>query len=243
MAEIGSAYNLGEAEGGELPQGQLMWSPRIGFNYDLTGNKTDVLRGGIGIFTSRVPFVWPGGAYANNGITIGGVDEDDIEADIIFNPDPNSQLTNESFTIPSGQVDLFSKDFRYPQVLRASLGYDKTFRNGWSGGIEGIYTKTLNNVFYQNVNSDPTIGFTWTGGPDDRQVFTRTSIDPAYTAIYLGTNTSEGYTYNFTVNAAKNFDFGLNFFAAYTFGNARSIFEGTSSQNSSQWRGAFTVNG
>ena len=93
------------------------------------------------------------------------------------------------------------------------------------------------------MNSDPTVAFTQTNGGDNRPVFTGQSIDPTYTAIYLGSNTSEGFAYNLTGTIAKNFPFGLNLFAAYSFGDSEAIFEGTSSQNSSQWRGAFTTDG
>lgn len=240
---IANSYDVSNAKGGDLPQGQIMVSPRLGFNYDLTEKKVGIIRGGIGIFTSRVPFVWPGGAYSNNGLNIGGVNENDLTDPIVFQPGLNDQYTNPNFTTPSGQIDLFADDFKYPQVLRTSLALDRTFGKGWTATVEGIFTKTLNNIFYQNVNSDPTVDFTWTGGPDNRQVFNRSSIDPTYSAIYLATNTSKGYSYNFTAQVAKKFDFGLDFFMAYTYGDSESIFEGTSSQNSSQWRGAFTVNG
>ena len=243
LKAIESKYDIKGAEGGKLPQGQIMLSPRVGFNYSMGENKSTVLRGGIGVFTSRIPFVWPGGAYNNNGLTIGGVNENNISDPIYFQPDISKQPTNPNFTIPSGQVDLFAKDFKYPQVLRGSFAIDQNFANGWFASLEGIFTKTLNNIYYQNINSDPTVDFKWTGTPDNRNVFTRTSIDPTYNAIYLATNTSEGSGMNITVSGGKNFDFGLNLYAAYTYGNSRAIFEGTSSQNSSQWRGAFTVNG
>jgi len=239
---LAANYDLQGAEGGQAPSGQLLVSPRLGFNY--IADEGTILRGGIGIFTSRVPFVWPGGMYTNNGLTVGGLTEDDLTS-VTFNPDPQSQPVNPSpdASDPSGQVDLFTKDFKYPQVLRASIGFDKSIGNGWSTTLEAMYTKTLNNVFYTNVNSDPTVAYNWSNGADDRPIFTRTSLDPTYTAIYLASNTSEGYSYNLTGSINKNFDSGLSLFAAYSYGDARSLFDGTSSQNSSQWRGTFTTDG
>lgn len=238
-----AAYPIAnDISGGSAPDGQLMFSPRVGFNYDMKGDRTSVLRGGIGIFTSRIPFVWPGAMFSNNGLTVGGLNEFDLGGAVDFIADPNKQPTNPDFTVPSGQVDLFVNDFKYPQVLRANLAYDKTLPGGWQVGLEGIYTKTLNNIVYTNVNSDPTVDFTFAGA-DNRPRYTRTSIDPQYSAIYVGHNTNEGYTYNFTASVAKDFDFGLNAFVAYTYGDAQAVNEGTSSQNSSQWRGQVNING
>ncbi|MCB0638965.1 MAG: hypothetical protein KDC54_20190, partial [Lewinella sp.] len=105
-------------------------------------------------------------------------------------------------------------------------------------------TKTLNNVLYTEVNSDPTVDFMWTNtGGDDRPVFTRSRIDNTYRAIYVGSNTNEGYTYNLTASFAKRFDFGLDASLSYTWGDAQAVNEGTSSQNSSQWRGQVSIDG
>jgi hypothetical protein len=236
-----AGYDLGGTKGGEAPSGQLMWSPRVGFNYDATEATT--IRGGLGIFTSRVPFVWPGGMYTNNGVTIGGLNENDLDGDILFVADPDKQYTNPDFVVPSGQVDLFTKDFKFPQLFRTSLAVDHNFGNGLSVTAEGIFSKNLNNVLYKNINDDPTVGFNWTNGGDTRPVFTRNSLDPTYSAIYLGENTSEGYSYTVTGSASKSFAFGLNATVAYSYGEAESLIEGTSSQNSSQWRGGFHVDG
>lgn len=227
---------------GQAPSGQLMFSPRLGFEYQIDGDRSSVLRGGVGIYTSRVPFVWPGAMFNNNGLTIGSLDERDIDGDVAFLPDPANQYVDPNFATPSGQVDLFVDDFKYPQVLRGNLAWDKSLANGWNVSLEGIYTKTLNNVLYQNVNSDNTVDFTWTGTPDNRPVFVGDDIDGDYSAIYVGHNTSQGYTYNVTGSVDKQFK---NFSArlSYTYGDARSINDGTSSQNSSQWRGQINTNG
>ena len=234
-------YDLEGTVGGEAPSGQLMFSPRIGANYQLSDKTT--IRGGLGIFTSRVPFVWPGGMYTNNGVTIGGLDERDIDGDVKFIADPQAQYTNPNVTIPAGQVDLFASNFKYPQVFRTSLAVDQEFGQGWNFSVEGMYTKTLNNVLYKNVNSDTEVAYNWTNGGDDRPIYTNSRIDDTYTAVYLGTNTNEGYAYNFTTKLDKVFSNGLNLMVAYSVGDAESLIEGTSSQNSSQWRGSFNVDG
>ncbi|MEZ4987490.1 MAG: carboxypeptidase regulatory-like domain-containing protein [Saprospiraceae bacterium] len=232
-----------DVEGGKSPDGQLMISPRVGFNYDFKNASSTVLRGGLGVFTSRIPFVWPGAMFNNNGLTLGGVNETNIAGDITFVPNIQEQYTNPNVRVPSGQVDLFVKDFKYPQVFRGNLALDTRLPGGINASFEGIFTKTLNNVLYTNINSSSDVSFKWTGTPDTRTVYTRRNIDNTYSAVYLVSNTNEGYSYTMTATFAKDFDFGLSANLSYTYGDAEAVNEGTSSQNSSQWRGQYNING
>jgi hypothetical protein len=234
----GAGYDLEGAKTGQMPDPQVMVSPRIGFNWDVTGEKTTQVRGGIGIFTSRIPFVWPGGSYTNNGVTTGGMrltlDTANIDDRLYFNPDWENQPSVEP-TSPSGQVDLFAKDFKFPQVLRGSLAVDQKLPWGIVGTAEFVYTKTLNNVLYYNYRYIQTGNLTGTG--DDRPIYSRLDINGAkYTDFIFGTNTNEGYSYNFTVQAKKEDYYGFSAFLAYTYGHTMSMNDGVSSQNSSQWR-------
>ena len=68
-----AGWDLKGAKAGEMPKPQFLFSPRIGFNWDVNGDQSTQVRGGVGIFTSRLPLVWPGGSYTNNGVSIGGV--------------------------------------------------------------------------------------------------------------------------------------------------------------------------
>lgn len=248
-------YDLKGAAPGKAPGTQLLFAPRLGINYDVKGDQSVQIRGGIGVFTSRVPFVWPGGMYNNNGLSVGGYSQgnDDFNT-LAFSGDPYDQPSKADFLdgdgnaqtddVPQGQMDLFSSDFKYPQVLRTSIGLDHKLP--WFGMVfsaELILTKTLNNVYYENLNIKPSTE-RFGGTPDKRPVFNRRDpIDGQYARILLGSNTSEGSTKNVTVSLQKPFDNGFSATLSYNYGTASSIFEGTSSQNSSQWRGVYSING
>lgn len=247
ISEGGGGYDLKGARAGQAPSAQLMWAPRLGFNYDLNGDQTTQIRGGIGVFTSRIPYVWPGAMYNNNGATVGGFRARSIDGDVIdFEADPFDQPTITDFggtdDIPQGQLDLFAKDFKFPQVFRTSLAVDQRLP---MGGLiltgEVIYTKTINNVFYENVNLAPsTDRFT---GADNRKRYLNDELVGAYSAIYLGSNTNQGHTVNYTIGVTKPEENGFSGSLFYNYGIATAIFEGTSSQNSSQWRGVYAING
>ncbi len=236
-------YDLEGAQTGAFIEPQLYLSPRFGFNWDVKGDQTTQVRGGAGIFTSRIPLVWPGGAYNNNGLNRGtylSFGSDPFEPDINNQPPGAVDVNNPT---PSGDVDLFSSNFKIPQVAKFNLAIDKKLPWGLIGTFEGLFHKFLNNVYYQNVNLKPSIA-NLTGGPDDRPIFDRRDeIDPTYGRIIFGTNTNKGYTYNVTAQLSKSFDNDLSGSVAYSYGDAYTIYDGTSSQNSSQWRGLHAING
>ncbi len=242
---IAEGYDLQGASVGEVPQPQLMFSPRVGFNYDLKGDQTTQLRGGVGIFTSRIPYVWPGASYNNNGVLVGAI-PGNANPKVAFRPDPYDQYTGPdvgaAVASPSGDINIFAKDFKFPQVFRASLAVDHQFPGGLTATLEGIYSKTLNNINYEQFNvKQPTVNL---AGWDNRPRWNRTdAVDPTYRHILLGTNTNKGYSYNITAQLRKNFPFGLSTNIGYTFGQSKVLNEGTSSQNSSQWRFIENVNG
>jgi len=235
-------YDLKGAKIGEMPKAYVSVNPRLGFNWDVNGDQTTQVRGGIGLFTSRLPLVWPGGSFTNNGVTVGGVyHRSSWGTPIEFRPQWDNQYTATDFgqadAIPSGQVDLFAKDFKNPQVLRTSVGVDQKLPWwGLIGSVEAIYTKNINNVIYYNVNQVPAHGTTVSNGPDQRPLYPGQNIDGNYTRIIYGTNTNQGYTYNLTAQVTKPISKGLSGTLAYTFGRAKAMNDGTSSQNSSQWR-------
>lgn len=238
---INAGWDLEGAVGGKAPKARVMLSPRVGFNWTPEDIDDLTIKGGAGIFTSRIPFVWPGAMYSTNGTQQGGVftDEELNGGPISFIGDVNNQYTQASFggvdQGPAGDVNLFSEDFRFPQIFRTSLGFEKTVGDGWNVLVDGMFTKTLNNVVYKSVNFQNE--YTSTTGPESRRIYTRDAVDSRYRSIYVGYNTNQGHTYN--VSAGVNKQFNDNFFAGVTwsYGDAFALNEATSSQNSSQWRG------
>jgi outer membrane receptor for ferrienterochelin and colicin len=245
-----AGYDLQGAATGKFVDPQVMFSPRLGFNWDVGGRGTTQVRGGIGVFNSRVPLVWPGGAFNNNGAVVGGdrvfrFDRDgNVQNVIKFNPDPQNQPRRVPVggAEQSGQIDLFAENFRFPQVGKINLAVDQQLPGGVFATLEGVYTDFLNNIYYQNLNIRPSNERA--EGADNRLLYNRfDQIATNYTGIYLASNTDQGYTYNLTAQLQKPFRSGLNFTLAYSYTDAYTVYDGTSSQNSSQWRGLNTVNG
>lgn len=220
-------------------------SPRIGFNWDVKGDKTTQVRGGLGIFTSRLPLVWPGGTYNNNGGATGGfTDEGDVTGPITFNPDVNSQFqhlragTNDF----GGNVDLFAEDFMLPQLLKMNIAVDQKLPFwGLIASTDFIYNDNITAIFYENLNVAGPIGSL--EGPGDTRPKYGDRVTRDYNRVILASNTGEGSSWNASVTLTKPTDKGFNGSLTYAYGEAKSVFDGTSSQNSSQWRGLQTVNG
>lgn len=227
------------AKTGQMPDATPLISPRVGFNWDIHGDKSMQLRGGAGLFTSRIPYVWPGGAYNNNGTTVGGMR-------VYGGYDFESQWDNQHslpIDAPSGQIDIFAKDFKMPQVFRANLAYDIKLPYGINGTFDFTYTQNVNNVTYQNLLVQDS-GEELTGTGDKRIIWedisneldNEASIAGDYSGIYLGTNTSEGHSLNLSTMFDKSWQNGLFTSVGYNYGVAKSMNDGQSSQNSSQWR-------
>ncbi|SDG79409.1 TonB-dependent receptor [Psychroflexus sediminis] len=239
--------DLQGARVGKPIESQIHFSPRLGFNWDVSGDNTTQVRGGVGVFTSRIPLVWPGGTYNNNGVTAGTVRDFQLPGDVFFSGDPFDQPVQPGAEpgtgATGGQIDLFTPDFKLPQVAKYNIAVDQKLPVwGLIASGEFLYNDVINAVFYENLNLQGPVGRL--NGADNRPFYDRRAvIDDNYDRVILGSNTSEGYSYNATFKLTKPFQNGFAGQIAYTYGDSYNIFEGTSSQNSSQWRGIETVNG
>ncbi|MDX5437384.1 MAG: TonB-dependent receptor, partial [Pontibacter sp.] len=205
------------------PSGQLLWAPRFGFNFTPTDERSFQIRGGTGIFTGRVPFVWLSNQFTNTGTIFGTIDRRNPDT---FVEDVN-QLIDPSLP-QTFEVNVINDDFKIPQVWRSNLAFDYTLPYEVFLTVEGIYSKTLNDVVYKDLNLVDPVGTL--PGPDNREVYPSSRrIDPSYTNIILLDNTDEGYRYNLTAQLRKDFTNGIQTSVAYTYGKAKDVNSGTSS--------------
>jgi len=216
-------------------------APRLGFNWDVNGDRTTQIRGGLGVFTSRLPLVWPGGSYNNNGVT-GGFN---FEFGQPFVADINNQFEDPAPGTGGvgGNIDLLAKDFMLPQVMKYNFAIDQKLPF-WNliASADFLYTDVITDIYYQNLNLRGPVGRY--EGADTRPFYDRRgTIDGTYNGIYLATNTGEGNATNATFTLRKPFENGFAGQVSYTYGESNKIFDGTSSQNSSQWRNIQSVNG
>ncbi|MES2891842.1 MAG: carboxypeptidase regulatory-like domain-containing protein [Bacteroidota bacterium] len=234
-----------------IPNKQPLFAPRVGFNYDVAGDKSVVVRGGVGVFSGRVPFVWISNQFSNTGLLLRTTSQTDntpnaapfeVNAGNGFNPNVNEQSNiGASSTGGTFEANLIDRKFKLPQVLRVNAATDVKLPGDINLTVEGIFSKTLNNVYYQDVNLRPaaaTVDPAYNNGFDKRIAFAGSTngrrINTSITNAILITNTSEGYALNLGATINKTWK---HYFAqlAYNFNSATDVNSGASSTALSNW--------
>jgi hypothetical protein len=226
------------------------FSPRVGFNWDIQGDKSLIIRGGTGIFTGRFPFVWFTNQPSNSGTSVVPYEVSGAAlSNYPFNPDPFHYVS--SFPSSAGTPPLPSslaavdKNFKMPQVFRTSLAADKKLGNDWTLTVEAIFNKDINALLQYNANQRQPIGTTF--GAGSRPLFGNSSATRRYNsgiseAIILS-NTSRGAAGIFTVQLAKRFSKNWDFSVAYTGTVALDVTGNPGSQAASSWSNVQSLRG
>lgn len=246
---------------GALPKSTVMWSPRVGFNYNIKGDRSLQLRGGTGIFTGRIPFVWIVSQAGDAGMlqvtqTWTGKD---VPGPFKVAPYLPSTVPVAGTSIPTAGTTAISPEFKMPQTWKSSLALDIQLPLGIVGTLEGIYNKDLNTAYFRNANLVAPTPFNVSGYPDNRLMYpssnTQKYINPltsaglysptgttAYNATVLG-NASQGYYWSFNAKLEKQFSRGFSASLAYVRNGAQNLFDGSGDQPASAFQGTATVNG
>lgn len=213
-----------------VPSGGLL-NPRVGFNWDVMGDRSTQVRGGVGLFAGRTPGVWISNVYGNTGLDYVRFQCRGSSAPN-FVADPSAQPTTcaGSTSLAPNEINLADPDFEVPQVLRTTLAVDRDLPFGFVGTLEGLYTKTRNDVLYRELNLGAVTG-TVEGRPRFGGRLTR-----EFSNVTDITNTDEGYSYSLTGQVQRPFRNGWDVNLAYTYSQARDVNSVTSSQAFSNFR-------
>jgi hypothetical protein len=228
--------------------GKVQFSPRLGFNYDVKGDGSIVVRGGSGLFTGRIPFAWLGYAFYNNGVNYNSVDLNNIQASAgsttgpkyLLNQDPNKIYAQLPASAQSTtEVNLIDPNFKMPQVWRSSLAFDFKLPMGFRASVEGLYTKVIKDVQFENINLTDNATY-FAQGPTQTPRYSapaggNAKVNTAFSNAFLLTNTDQGYRYQLTGSVGKGFGNFLDLTAAYTYGQSKDISNGIRNSFQSNW--------
>ena len=243
----------------QLPKPTLLLSPRLAFRYDVNNSKTLRLRGGTGIFTGRIPYVWIIAQARYSGlyqITQAWQGKENTPG--VFNPAQPEQVIPATRTALPSIVSLISRDFKMPQSWKSSLALDMILPAGFKATTEIVYNHDIRGVVFKNVNLNDPLPLNIAGYADNRLVYPAGNaakyINPLngsgvpdasgtspLNAVMLY-NSAKGYYLSIITQLEKrmrNFSFSI----AYSHSTAKSYNDGEGDQTLSALNATPSVNG
>jgi hypothetical protein len=204
----------------KLPDANILWSPRAGFNWNVDAERQTQVRGGTGIFTGRPAYVWVSNQIGNTGV-LTGFEQQDNTFTRPFNPNPDTYKPTNVTGAPASQYELALTDpeFMFPQVWRSNIAVDRRLPWGIAGTAEFLYNKDVNGVYYVNANlPEAQASFT---GVDNRPRWTNTRIHSQVQNAIVLKNQNVGSSWNMAFSANKNFHGGF-VKSAYSYGESKN---------------------
>ncbi len=256
---------------GLWPKANIQISPRVGFVWDVLGDKSLKVRGGTGLFAGRLPLVF----FTNMPTNSGMIQQNPYNAVTTYNSDGTVKSSNPTLdkfkgglvTDPNQIRDLLGapatitpeqgtvaktiggvdRNFKMPQVWKTSVAIDYQVPVSFPLTLtaEFIYTKKINDVMLDNYNiKNNTSEWEHLNGADNRLIYPKdfTYYSNINDACVL-TNTHKGHGYTFNITATAEPIKNLNVMAAYTHTVMKEISGMPGSNASSAWSGLYTVNG
>jgi len=216
----------------KLPDAKALYSPRVGFNYS-NDDRSMQLRGGFGLFTGRLPFVWIGNIFSNPG------NNPNLYAvgDATWNPD---HVTDDGSgrKVYEGEISILQQtydvnamvsDFKWPQVQTLNLAIDKKLSNGLLGTLELIHSTDKNAIYMRNADLVTPVrqlsdGRPYYGGVGSAEL---NSFYPGSgEGVYVIDNIDEGSS--LTLSAQLRGDYkGVKWSTSYTYLNAENNLQST----------------
>jgi hypothetical protein len=205
---------------GKLPDTKLLWSPRVGFNWDVNGNRTTQVRGGTGVFTGPPLYVWISNQVGNTGVLTGFADLRNTRARP-WNPEPDAYKPTSVTGDPASSYELALTDpeFQFPQIWRSNVAVDQRLPWGLTGTAELIYSRDVNGISYINANLPA--AQTSLVGADSRPRFTSNRINANVSNATVLGNQNDGSSWHVSAALQKSFRGGF-LRGAYSYGESKN---------------------
>lgn len=206
----------------KLPDPNILWSPRAGFNWDVKGNRTTQVRGGTGVFTGKPAYVWISNQIGNTGVLTGSEQLDNTTArPFSSNTDRYKPATVTGAPASSYALALTEPDFKFPQTWRTDVGVDQRLPGGVIGTAEFLYNRDVNGVYYINANLAP--ANTTFAGVDARPRWTTSNrINSNVSSAVVLQNQNVGRSWNLAGSLSKTLSNGFLLRSAYSYGEAKN---------------------
>ena len=237
-------YQETSIDTGKWPTSKVTVSPRIGFSWDVLGNRKVKVRGGTGLFSGRLPLVFFTNMPTNGGLVqyqaqinaknakAKGFSMDEFAGGLVT--DSNGKATVDALlnklhglgypstvspkdgSVPSS-ISAVDPNFKMPQVWKTSLALDVTFPVSFPFTLtaEGIFNKTINAVSISDWSMANVGGFARVNGADNRPIYP-SDFRGGRTKAFVLENTPKGYGWSANVQLNMQPIENLSLMAAYT---------------------------
>lgn len=248
---------------GKWPTANLQFSPRVGFSWDILGDKSLKLRGGTGVFTGRLPLVFFTNMPTNSNMVQNSVQFKTSYKDGAV-PDPRlAQLAGgvntdmgeiiKKFNLPvsiekhvaGNKISGIADDFKMPQVWKSSIALDYQVPASFPLTVTGefMFTKNINAVIIGNINIKDPYGWERFNGADNRLIYPSDYQYVKGTNAVVLDNTSKGYGYTANVTVTAQPVDNLNLMMAYTHTESKEVSGLPGNDPISTWEGLNTIDG
>ena len=231
----------------DMPKARLNVSPRIGFNWDVLKNRNLIVRGGSGIYTGRIPFVWIVSAAGNSNCLQAQFIDSTGESAPAFAPSISGILDNlyggdfnaQNLAAPQSTT-IMAKNLKMPTTWKSSLAVEGRLPGGIKATLEGIYNKDITAVYVHKLGQTEVDGGVQLPGepqarPSWKSEGLKNSQNKDVQPYYITNTDAKGHYYSVTAMLQKDFLFGLSAMAAYTRSGSMSASEGIGDQVSSAY--------
>ena len=249
-------FNGKKVDTGKWPGSNMQVSPRVGFSWDVKGDRSLIVRGGTGLFAGRLPLVFFTNMPTNANMvqnSIRNISGDQLQKlvsggkfltkvdDMIAALGATSQLTKHE---AGSTISGVASDFKMPQVWKSSVAVDYNVPVSFPFQVtaEFMFNKNISACYIENINlKEPTKHF---AGADNRPMFDKNDMyyTGKYNAVVLD-NTSKGYGHVLTLSANAQPTENLKLMVAYTHTESKEMSGMPGSDPYSTWQGTYVIDG